>query len=505
MLFFSVSGPLQTVQRAEFWGVIAALQASKPVHLGVDSANVVGHVGRVLAGRKPDKPWELLIDGDLIALVQKLVDVRGPGSTAISKVKGHADEGLVRGGRVRELDKVGNDMADQAADLGRRRVGVALANDREGFYDACKRWYPIILDLHRFFIAISRTVVNDDGQGGLAPDPMVWSAGGKHKRRRPIDSVRDYAMLPGPRRLWVGSWFQWPVINITEDDVARWPFSTGCLVKFAAFLSSLTWPGEVVDLGAGGVSYVERLILYERWAGERLRIEESLPKYWRPGCRISVSAAPLCPDADIWKLCRFLGHMFRALVRLPGGLGRFLPGRIGANHGRLRHIGWEKCCHGLTCRPRESSGEGFLSDLLGLLGYPSGSGAALLDGSLKLRYNTFPFARKKPTWRLPAGGRVPGIIASFDYASAGRKRLGSGEGSFVSHSFKRVRLTKKTPCTKFCRVSIRPIPDVGGHMTLWERSLLGIGAWLPGGCMWGPVREAGWIVKELAKGRDWGE
>ena len=139
MLFFSVPGPLQTVQRAEFWGVIAALQASKPVHLGVDNANVVGHVGRVLAGRKPDRPLELLIDRDLIALVQKLVDVRGPGSTAISKVKGHADEGLVRGGRVRELDKIGNDMADQAADLGRRRVGAALANDRKGFSDACKR------------------------------------------------------------------------------------------------------------------------------------------------------------------------------------------------------------------------------------------------------------------------------------------------------------------------------------------------------------------------------
>ena len=72
-------------------------------------------------------------------------------------------------------------------------------------------------------------------------------------------------------------------------------------MKFAAFLSSLSWPGEVVDLGAGGISYVELLILYERWAGERLLIEESVPK---------LSAAPLCPDADIWKLCRFLGHMF---------------------------------------------------------------------------------------------------------------------------------------------------------------------------------------------------
>ena len=38
--------------------------------------------------------------------------------------------------------------------------------------------------------------------------------------------------------------------------------------------------------------------------------------------------------------------MMRALRRLPGCLGSFMPGRIGANHGRLRHVGLEKSCHG---------------------------------------------------------------------------------------------------------------------------------------------------------------
>ena len=55
MLFFSVPRPLQTVH---------ALEAPRPAHLGVDNANVVGHVGRVLAGRKPSRPLELLVDGD---------------------------------------------------------------------------------------------------------------------------------------------------------------------------------------------------------------------------------------------------------------------------------------------------------------------------------------------------------------------------------------------------------------------------------------------------------
>ena len=38
--YCSVPGPLQSVQRAELWGVILALQASRGVHLGVDNLNV---------------------------------------------------------------------------------------------------------------------------------------------------------------------------------------------------------------------------------------------------------------------------------------------------------------------------------------------------------------------------------------------------------------------------------------------------------------------------------
>ena len=35
------------------------------------------------------------------------------------KFKGHADEEMVRGGKVSELDRVGNNRADEAADWGR--------------------------------------------------------------------------------------------------------------------------------------------------------------------------------------------------------------------------------------------------------------------------------------------------------------------------------------------------------------------------------------------------
>ena len=36
---------MQTVQRAEFWGAIVALQAHWPCHLGIDDLNVARTVG----------------------------------------------------------------------------------------------------------------------------------------------------------------------------------------------------------------------------------------------------------------------------------------------------------------------------------------------------------------------------------------------------------------------------------------------------------------------------
>ena len=41
-------GVLRTVQRAELWGAILALQAHWPCHLGIDNLNVARTVGRLL-------------------------------------------------------------------------------------------------------------------------------------------------------------------------------------------------------------------------------------------------------------------------------------------------------------------------------------------------------------------------------------------------------------------------------------------------------------------------
>ena len=112
--------------------------------------------------------FEHVNDGDLLLLLERMLHLRGLDTVRITKVKGHADEGMVLDGRVREFDRLGKDAADEAADFGRRRVSPAARRDLSG---VCGRWYPVILGLHRFFIAISRAVVNHDGRDGTAPDP----------------------------------------------------------------------------------------------------------------------------------------------------------------------------------------------------------------------------------------------------------------------------------------------------------------------------------------------
>ena len=155
---------------------------------------------------------------------------------------------------VRGLDKLGNDGADEAADFGRRRVPWWVIDAGRNLSGVSTRWRPVVLVLHRFFIAISRAVVYHDDGTGTSLDPLVWSAGSASKRRRV--AVRDRAFLPGPPDLWVGSWISVAVTPISCRDIEIWPYSVGMLVKWVAFLSSLLWPADECNLGVGGVSHV---------------------------------------------------------------------------------------------------------------------------------------------------------------------------------------------------------------------------------------------------------
>ena len=200
------------------------------------------------------------------------------------------------------------------------------------------------------------------------------------------------------------------------------------LIPLVSWLSGS--PGDL-DLGVGGVSFVELLILYELWAGERLSLEKAHPRYLRPGRPTSVSAVPFGPGIDIWRSCRFIGAMTRSLCLLPGGLGRFVPCSIGVNHCRLRHVGWEKCGHCLTSRPWESASEPFLDELLSLFHYPPGSARALLAGTLPLRYCAARFACRVPTWHLLVSGHVARLVTIYCEAAVGMRYLVREFAGFV--------------------------------------------------------------------------
>ena len=142
---------------------------------------------------------------------------------------------MVRVGQVRELDKLGNDAADEAADIGRQRVDHAVI-------DACRN----LSGVHRFFVAISRAVVHHDDLEGTVLDPLVWSAGAPPKRRKLVHAVLNQLFI------WTWDWVGLPPAVIAAEDVVAWPCSVGLLIKCVAFLDTLHWPAAGADLGVGG-------------------------------------------------------------------------------------------------------------------------------------------------------------------------------------------------------------------------------------------------------------
>ena len=80
-----VPGVMQTVQRAQFWGAIIAMQAYWPCHFGIDNLNVARSIGRLLDHGSLDKPLPLVKDGDLIALAQYMIRTRGRETVQVTK------------------------------------------------------------------------------------------------------------------------------------------------------------------------------------------------------------------------------------------------------------------------------------------------------------------------------------------------------------------------------------------------------------------------------------
>ena len=141
--------------------------------------------------------------------------------------------------------------------------------------------------------------------------------------------------------------------------------------------------------------FVEFLILYELWAGERLVLEKALPRCGCGGRQISVWAVRLGPGFDIWRTRRFLCRLRRAFPRevfpMPEWREPLSP-------------------QARTSRSREVSSVLFLDELLLLFRCLASSGAGLLAGSLPLRFCSAGCASGVPTWSLPSPAQVAALV-----------------------------------------------------------------------------------------------
>ena len=229
---------------------------------------------------------------------------------------------------MRLVDQQGNAEADTAADLGRRHRLRFLLMLGVVCFRLVVTGILFMTDLHRFMIAVAWVSVNHDGKGGTAPGSS-----------------------PG---FLNSSWIQVATGRITGADIAAWPYSVGILVRISSFLNTLHWPSGSADLGHFGVSFLELLILFEHWAGHRLFSEKVTRPHVRAGRPILFPSVPVSEGIEIQHGCQFISSLVRALAKLPGGLGRFMPCHLGSDMSRLRHLGWNQCSHGLNSRPLES-------------------------------------------------------------------------------------------------------------------------------------------------------
>ena len=206
------------------------------------------------------------------------------------------------------------------------------------------------------------------------------------------------------------------------------PFCVGILCKFTSFLGTLHWPSGSVDLGHFGVSFLELLILFDKWAGHRLLSEKVTRPHVRANRPILIPSVLVSEGIEIRHGCQFISCLVRALAKLPGGLGWFLPCGIGSHMSRLRHLGWNQCSHGLTSRPLESCHHQCLKAVCRVWVYSKGSASELPDGALKLRHCTTIFTMRFPPWSLPRVGNGGGKRwdVTPGHSSDDRGRRGSG-------------------------------------------------------------------------------
>ena len=139
-----------------------------------------------------------------------------------------------------------------------------------------------VAELHRYMIAVFRVVVNHDGRGGTAPDPVVKVEGGQVQANKHVRVVVGGAVLPH------GS------VTVSPVPLPRM-LANGIVACFCSFLCfcvpSFGWR-VVSDMTKCGVSHVEQLVMFGQWVSATVTSRAGRPLLYPPhlGVRYRYSA-----------------------------------------------------------------------------------------------------------------------------------------------------------------------------------------------------------------------
>ena len=121
-LYAKIGGYSGSSTRTEIAAGIIAACANGPVHIGSDSEVFVLKakciIESIQKGCECKCNWKLMSDGDLLEHFYEVVKAKGAQAIRITWVKGHATDQHVEKGITTDKNKVGNQIADEVADLG---------------------------------------------------------------------------------------------------------------------------------------------------------------------------------------------------------------------------------------------------------------------------------------------------------------------------------------------------------------------------------------------------
>ena len=116
----AVVGHRASSTRTELAAGIVAAAASLSMHQATDSMAYKLKVNALLEGEDltSRKPWSLQKDGDLWAVLERILLQKGFNSARVEWTKGHATQKDIDEGKSSPIKKIGNDKADKLADDG---------------------------------------------------------------------------------------------------------------------------------------------------------------------------------------------------------------------------------------------------------------------------------------------------------------------------------------------------------------------------------------------------